>query len=108
MYYNLTVLYSNVPSLRDCAYRLAERMQVARGGAVRIMSGQVDTLWASVDNHMSDLSSTYPDTWFQLEASDEYEHPHWRKYFRNGNVQVAKPRTIFDEPDIFSLTLVRR
>ena len=48
---------------------------------------------------LKELSEVFPDYVFQLDASGEEPGDLWRAYFKNGKMQEAPARIIFDRFD---------
>ena len=51
--------------------------------------------WYNHEKHMKELSKIYPDTIFLLEGEGEESGDIWRKYFKNGKMQVCKAEIVF-------------
>ena len=51
--------------------------------------------WHIHEQDMKELSKIYPETTFLLEGQGEESEDIWRKYFKNGKMQVCKAETVF-------------
>ena len=51
--------------------------------------------WYDHEKHMNLLSQIYPETIFLLEGEGEDSGDIWRKYFKNGKMQVCKAKIVF-------------
>lgn len=58
-----------------------------------------DRTWYDDEKEMAELSKQFPDILFTLSGSGESAEDLWKKYFRNGLVQRAPARIIYDEFD---------
>ena len=51
--------------------------------------------WYIHEQDMKELSKIYPETTFLLEGEGEDSEDIWRKYFKNGKMQVCKAEIVF-------------
>ena len=51
--------------------------------------------WYDHEKHMKLLSRIYTETTFLLEGEGEESGDIWRKYFKNGKMQVCKAEIVF-------------
>ena len=51
--------------------------------------------WYKHEQDMKELSKFYPETTFLLEGQGEESEDIWRKYFKNGKMQVCKAEIVF-------------
>ena len=51
--------------------------------------------WYTHQQDMKELSKIYPETTFLLEGEGEESEDIWRKYFKNGKMQVCKAEIVF-------------
>lgn len=58
-----------------------------------------DTKWYDHESEMLALSLKYPEYLFILEGEGERSGDIWKKYFKNGKMQVCKAKITFDEFD---------
>lgn len=59
--------------------------------------------WYSHEQDMKALSKNHPDTVFLLEGEGEETGDIWKKYFKNGKMQVCKSEILFPPFDEVSL-----
>ena len=52
--------------------------------------------WYEHEAHMVHLSKEYPEVLFTLHGEGEEPGNLWRKYFRNGRVQICKAQVHYD------------
>ena len=55
--------------------------------------------WYGHEEDMKQYSFRYPDTIFELSGEGEESGDIWKKYYKNGKVQVCKAIITFDEFD---------
>ena len=58
-----------------------------------------ETKWYEHEEDMKRVSKAFPETLFILEGNGEEKGDIWRKYFKNGKVQVSKIVISFDAFD---------
>ena len=51
--------------------------------------------WYDHEKHMKELSKIYADITFLLDGEGEESGDIWRKYFKNGKMQVCKAEIVF-------------
>lgn len=57
------------------------------------------TKWYDHDDFMKKLSKQFPNVVFILEGEGEGPEDIWKKYYKDGKVQVARAKITFDKYD---------
>lgn len=55
--------------------------------------------WYDHERHMKELSKEYPENLFCLHGEGESGDDFWRKYFKNGKVQVCRGSVVYPDFD---------
>ena len=63
--------------------------------SVDFFHGEPNCKWYDHEKDMKLLSQIYPETTFLLEGEGEESGDIWRKYFKNGKMQVCKAEIVF-------------
>lgn len=62
--------------------------------------GSTDTCkWYDHEEDVSTFSKIYPDVIFELSGEGKESGDIWKKYFKNGKIQICNAKIIFDEFD---------
>lgn len=78
----------------DNQEEIEETLQEISGYSVKF--GWNDSCkWYTHEQDMKELSKIYPETTFLLEGEGEESGDIWRKYFKNGKMQVCKAEIVF-------------
>ena len=72
-----------------------ENLSSISGYDLDFFYGEPDCKWYDHEKHMKLLSQIYPETTFLLEGEGEESGDIWRKYFKNGKMQVCKAKIVF-------------
>lgn len=62
--------------------------------------------WYDHEKEVSDFSKIYPDVLFELSGEGEESGDIWKKYFKNGKMQLCQVKMTFDPFDESKLKLV--
>lgn len=57
------------------------------------------TKWYDHEEELKSFSKNYPDVIFTLKGEGEQPGDIWKKYFKNGKVQIANAQIIFKDFD---------
>ena len=55
--------------------------------------------WYEHEEEVAQFSKIYPDVLFELHGEGEESGDIWKKYFKNGKIQICNAKIIFDEFD---------
>ena len=78
----------------DNQEEIEEKLQEISGYSIKF--GWDDPYkWYTHEQDMKELSKIYPETTFLLEGQGEESEDIWRKYFKNGKMQVCKAKIVF-------------
>ena len=78
----------------DNQEEIEEKLQQTSGYSIEF--GRNDPCkWYIHEQDMKELSKIYPETTFLLEGEGEESGDIWRKYFKNGKMQVCKAKIVF-------------
>lgn len=55
--------------------------------------------WYEHEEDVSTFSKIYPDVIFELSGEGEESGDIWKKYFKNGKIQICIAKIVFDEFD---------
>ena len=78
----------------DKQEEIEEKLQEISGNSIGF--GRDDSYkWYDHEHDMKDISKIYPETTFLLEGQGEESGDIWRKYFKNGKMQVCKAKIVF-------------
>ncbi len=58
-----------------------------------------ETKWYEHENEMKEFSSQYPNAIFKLSGEGEQNGDIWKKYFKDGKMQIARAIIIFEDYD---------
>jgi hypothetical protein len=64
--------------------------------------------WYEYDNDMPLLSQQFPELVFMLEGEGEEGADLWRRYYKNGKVQIANAKIVYDEYDESKLEVPKK
>jgi hypothetical protein len=64
--------------------------------------------WYEYDVDMARLSQQFPELVFLLEGEGEEGGDMWKRYYKNGKVQVANAKITYDEYDETKLELPKK
>ena len=62
-----------------------------------------DCKWYEHDKDMIKMSLVFPDVIFLLEGEGEESGDIWKKYYKNGKIQICKAKMTFDDFDVLKL-----
>ena len=78
----------------DNQEEIEEKLQEISGNSIKF--GWDDSYkWYTHEQDMKELSEIYTETTFILEGEGEESGDIWRKYFKNGKMQVCKAEIVF-------------
>jgi hypothetical protein len=60
--------------------------------------------WYDHENDIAEFSKIFPDVIFELSGEGEEARDIWKKYFKNGKIQICIAKITFDEFDESKLT----
>ena len=100
-YYKLSVKNTNDASYNAFDLWIETKPKTTHGYSWKsFLNGNADQCkWYEHEEDMIALSLQYPNLIFLLEGSGEESGDMWKKYFKNGQMQIVNAKIIFDEFD---------